>query len=169
MPPVPNVSAVLLPGAARHHSRGVRILLTGDAEVEEQQVLRERLPSDGLLADVLKVVHHGSAHQDPAFPDAVRPSVALVPVGAGNTYGHPNEAVLARLARGGARVLRTDVEGDVAVVRASSGLAFVRLQCRASRGSESGARSAADVLGERRLHFVLFVVRGAVRLLLLRL
>ncbi|GAB3860164.1 ComEC/Rec2 family competence protein [Micromonospora andamanensis] len=103
----------------------VRILLTGDAEVEEQQAVRERLPPDGLRADVLKVAHHGSAYQDPAFLDAVRPAVALVPVGAGNTYGHPNPAVLARLARGGARVLRTDTGGDLAVVRSSRGLGVV--------------------------------------------
>ncbi|MGC5052731.1 ComEC/Rec2 family competence protein [Micromonospora sp. DT48] len=103
----------------------VRILLTGDAEIEEQRELRERLSPDLLRADVLKVAHHGSAYQDPAFLDAVRPAVALVPVGAGNTYGHPDEAVLARLARGGARVLRTDIGGDVAVVRSPRGLGVV--------------------------------------------
>ncbi|GIJ35486.1 competence protein ComEC [Micromonospora sediminimaris] len=115
-----NNSLVLLAMVDR-----VRILLTGDAEVEEQRALLERLPPDGLRADVLKVAHHGSAYQDPAFLDAVRPAVALVPVGAENSYGHPNEAVLARLARGGARVLRTDVGGDVAVVRSPRGLAVV--------------------------------------------
>ncbi|MBQ1048730.1 ComEC/Rec2 family competence protein [Micromonospora sp. C51] len=115
-----NNSLVLLAMVDR-----VRILLTGDAEVEEQRALRERLPPDGLRADVLKVAHHGSAYQDPAFLDAVRPAVALVPVGAENSYGHPNAAVLARLARGGARVLRTDVGGDVAVVRSPRGLAVV--------------------------------------------
>ncbi|WP_341717196.1 ComEC/Rec2 family competence protein [Micromonospora sp. FIMYZ51] len=104
---------------------GVRILLTGDAETELQRELRERLPPDGLRADVLKVPHHGSAYQDPAFLDAVRPAVALVPVGAGNTYGHPSQAVLARLSRNGARVLRTDVDGDVATVRGPGGLAVV--------------------------------------------
>jgi competence protein ComEC len=51
--------------------------------------------------------------------------VALVPVGAGNRYGHPAGAVLARLSRSGARVLRTDVDGDVAVVETDRGLAVV--------------------------------------------
>jgi competence protein ComEC len=51
--------------------------------------------------------------------------VALVPVGAGNDYGHPSPAVLSRLARSGARVLRTDRDGDVAVVGGPSGLAVV--------------------------------------------
>ncbi len=104
---------------------GVRILLAGDAETELQRELREHPPPTGLRADVLKVAHHGSAYQDPAFLDAIRPAVALVPVGAGNTYGHPSEAVLARLSRHGARVLRTDVDGDVAAVLGPSGLAVV--------------------------------------------
>jgi competence protein ComEC len=103
---------------------GVRVLLAGDAETEEQRALLDHPPPGGLRAHVLKVAHHGSAYQDPAFLDAVRPAVALVPVGAGNTYGHPNAAVLGRLTRGGARVLRTDTDGDVAVVT-GSGLAVV--------------------------------------------
>ncbi|AEB46758.1 DNA internalization-related competence protein ComEC/Rec2 [Micromonospora maris AB-18-032] len=115
-----NNSLVLLATVA-----GVRIMLTGDAETEEQQALRERLPAHRLRADVLKVAHHGSAFQDAAFLDAIAPAVALVPVGAGNTYGHPSDALLARLSRGGARVLRTDVDGDVAVVLDASGLAVV--------------------------------------------
>ncbi|MEV4515077.1 ComEC/Rec2 family competence protein [Dactylosporangium sp. NPDC049525] len=96
---------------------GVRLLLTGDAETEEQLTLL----AAPLHADVLKVAHHGSAYQDPAFLDAVAPRIALVSVGAGNDYGHPSPVVLARLARGGARVVRTDEQGDVAVVRDAAG------------------------------------------------
>ncbi len=102
---------------------GVTVLLAGDAEGEEQQALRDRLGPAGLRADVLKVAHHGSAYQDPAFLDAVDPAVALVCVGTGNGYGHPNPAVLSRLVRGGARVLRTDTQGDLAAVRTGDGLA----------------------------------------------
>ncbi|WP_207914273.1 ComEC/Rec2 family competence protein, partial [Micromonospora sp. KC213] len=104
---------------------GVRILLTGDAETEEQRAMVERLPPDALRAEVLKVAHHGSAYQDPVFLDAVRPAVAVVPVGARNDYGHPNPSILGRLTRGGARVLRTDTDGDVAVVTGRHGLAVV--------------------------------------------
>ncbi|MFI5916592.1 DNA internalization-related competence protein ComEC/Rec2 [Dactylosporangium sp. NPDC051541] len=98
---------------------GFRVLLTGDAENEEQLSL---LAEAGLLrADVLKVAHHGSSYQEAAFLDAVNPRVALVSVGVGNTYGHPSAVVLARLARGGARVLRTDRSGDLAVLRDGDG------------------------------------------------
>jgi competence protein ComEC len=105
--------------------RGVRVLLAGDAEVELQQALLESLGQEALRADVLKTPHHGSVFQEPAFLDAVDPAVALVPVGAGNPHGHPHAAVLARLERGGARVLRTDVDGDVATVARGGGLAVV--------------------------------------------
>ncbi|MET7750685.1 ComEC/Rec2 family competence protein [Micromonospora sp. NPDC005367] len=104
---------------------GVRILLPGDAESEEQRALLDRLPLGALRAEVLKVAHHGSAYQDPEFFEAVRPAVALVPVGTGNTYGHPHPELLARLARDGVRVLRTDTDGDVAAVHGEGGLAVV--------------------------------------------
>jgi competence protein ComEC len=104
---------------------GRTVLLLGDAETEEQSALMDKLGAAGVRADVLKVAHHGSAYQEPAFLDAVDPAVALVSVGVGNDYGHPNPALLGRLARGGARVLRTDLGGDLAVVRVGDGLAVV--------------------------------------------
>lgn len=51
--------------------------------------------------------------------------MALVSVGRDNDYGHPNASLLARLARGGARVLRTDQAGDLAAVATGDGLAVV--------------------------------------------
>jgi competence protein ComEC len=107
------------------HVGGVRVLLAGDAEVELQQALMERLGADRLRADVLKVPHHGSSYQDEAFLDAVDPTVALVPVGRDNDYGHPHPPLLAELVRDGARVLRTDVDGDLAVVQHDGALAVV--------------------------------------------
>lgn len=101
------------------------VLLAGDAEEDEQRSLLARAGADGVRADVLKVAHHGSAYQDPEFLDAVDPAIALVSVGTDNSYGHPNAAVLSRLARGGARVERTDERGDVAATVTDQGLAVV--------------------------------------------
>jgi competence protein ComEC len=47
----------------------------------------------------------------------------FVSVGANNEYGLPSVAALDRLAGGGARVLRTDISGDLAAVRTTTGLA----------------------------------------------
>ena len=66
---------------------GVRLLLTGDAEPEAQSRLL-RTGAD-LRADVLKIPHHGSARQDPAFLAAIGARVAVASAGADNDYGHP--------------------------------------------------------------------------------
>jgi competence protein ComEC len=93
----------------------VRFLLVGDAEGPEEDWLLER-EGDSLRADVLKVGHHGSSTSSTEpFLDAVRPRIALVSVGAGNSYGHPSAAVLNALARHGAQVLRTDRLGTVVI------------------------------------------------------
>jgi competence protein ComEC len=111
----PNNNSLVV--RVREHGRS--LLLAGDAEEEEQQTLL----NDPLRVDILKVAHHGSAFQNPTFLDEARPSIALVSVGAANPYGHPNLGVLDRLARGGARVLRTDVSGDLAAVDVDGRLA----------------------------------------------
>lgn len=100
---------------------GVTLLLPGDAEQEEQAALLQS--GQSLRADVLKVPHHGSAFQDPQFLAAVDPAVAVVSVGAENDYGHPNRPLLRALRRDGARLARTDTDGDIAVVRTANGLA----------------------------------------------
>jgi len=105
---------------------GRRLLLAGDAMVEEQSDLLAVLGAAALRADVLKVAHHGSPYQDVEFLTAVHPAVALVSVGAGNPYGHPSLAMLDMLRREGTRVLRTDVDGDLAAVVDGHGLAVVR-------------------------------------------
>jgi competence protein ComEC len=69
-----------------------------------------------LDVDVLKVPHHGSAHQDEGWLASLAPEVAVVPVGVDNDYGHPDPDLLDLLERGGAAVARTDDDGAVAVV-----------------------------------------------------
>jgi competence protein ComEC len=93
----------------------VTVLLTGDAESGEEAWLLAHQPQL-LRADVLKVAHHGSrTSSTPAFLRAVRPSLALVSVGAGNMYRHPSPEILQSLAAHGALTLRTDLHGTVVV------------------------------------------------------
>ncbi|GAA4694489.1 ComEC/Rec2 family competence protein [Nocardioides conyzicola] len=102
---------------------GIRILLTGDIEPEGQEALARSLP--GLQVDVLKVPHHGSRYQDEPWLLSLGARVALVSVGADNDYGHPADATLEPLEDAGTRVLRTDLEGDLAVVSDDGELATV--------------------------------------------
>jgi competence protein ComEC len=94
--------------------RGVRVLLTGDLGAAAEARLLDR--GVDLTADVLKVPHHGSADADAAFLTATGARIAVISVGADNTYGHPAPSLLSTLVRAGIRVHRTDLHGDVAVV-----------------------------------------------------
>jgi competence protein ComEC len=102
----PNQRAIVL----RVTGGGVRLLLTADAESD---VLAPLQPGP---VDVLKVSHHGSVDEGLApLLQALRPRLAVIEVGKGNTYGHPTPATLATLRRAGVRTLRTDRDGTVVV------------------------------------------------------
>ncbi|MCE9667432.1 MBL fold metallo-hydrolase [Myxococcus stipitatus] len=89
-------------------------LLVGDAEPDTEAALLQK-PLD-LSATVLKVAHHGGRHSSTApFLEAVKPQLAVISCGAKNDYGHPAQETLARLGEVGARVFRTDQDGEVVV------------------------------------------------------
>ncbi len=104
---------------------GVRLLLTGDVEAAAQSALLPLVTGLDPPVDVLKVPHHGSRSQDPGLVGTLRPRLAVVSVGAGNTYGHPNAETLARYSELGVPVVRTDLSGDVAVVGSGADLRLV--------------------------------------------
>ena len=91
------------------------LLLTGDAEVEaEAEMLKAGLP---LKADLIKVGHYGSkGSTSAAFLAVVAPRVAVIPVGAENTFGHPHPDVLKRLAAARIEILRTDQHGRIEII-----------------------------------------------------
>jgi|SRR3989344_2340532 len=87
-------------------------LFTGDIT----KAVEQKLVSQGinLRADILKVPHHGSKYSSSeAFLAAVSPVVAVIQVGAKNSYGHPTQEVLSRL--GNIPVLRTDEKSDIVI------------------------------------------------------
>ena len=90
-------------------------LFTGDVErAEEQDLLNAGV---NLQSTVLKVGHHGSdTSTSYPFLRAVAPQYAVISVGAGNSYGHPTEAVLSRLRDAGVTTFRTDMQGEITAV-----------------------------------------------------
>ena len=138
----PNNSSLVL----RAVVDGVRIMLPGDAEVEAQQALLDS--GADLRADVLKVPHHGSAYSDPAFLAAVHARLAVVSVGLHNDYGHPSPVLLTEMARLGVPLLRTDQDGDVAVVVQDGRLSSVVRGVRASTVGLGATRPRASPLPE---------------------
>lgn len=49
------------------------------------------------------------------FIQAVSPKIALIEVGKYNNFGHPNEQVIERLQENGAKVFRTDTDGEISI------------------------------------------------------
>ena len=90
-------------------------LMTGDAERPAEYFLIAK--ENDLHSEVLKVGHHGSkSSTSDLFLENVRPSYAVISVGAKNTYGHPHEEVLNNLFDVGAKILRTDVNSRVKIM-----------------------------------------------------
>jgi competence protein ComEC len=117
----PNNASVTLVGTDAVTS----LLLGGDLEPAAQ---------DAVLAagavghvDVVKVPHHGSAKQSPGWLARATPAVAVIGVGLDNDYGHPSPAVVTAYRAAGVLLGRTDLDGDLAVLRDEQGrLGLVR-------------------------------------------
>ena len=88
-------------------------LVTGDMDttVEGRLVKYGNLPDTELLV----VGHHGSRYAaSEELLQAIQPELAVISVGY-NTYGHPAEETLGRLARYGCDIYRTDWSGTVTI------------------------------------------------------
>ena len=100
--------------------KNTSFLFTGDMEKEsEDEVMAYHgLNNPGLLsADVLDVAHHGSSSSTQQnFLELVNPSFAVISVGRDNRYNHPSLQTIGRLESVGARILRTDLDGDIIIV-----------------------------------------------------
>lgn len=101
----PNDQSIVLRLSTAH---GPRLLLTGDVETHAQADLV------GLEAEILKVPHQGAATSDLEWLGSLGAEAAIVSVGP-NDFGHPSAEVVTALTEAGARVRRTDLEGDVVV------------------------------------------------------
>ena len=118
-------------------------LFTGDAErAEEQDLLNAGV---NLQSTVLKVGHHGSdTSTSYPFLRAVAPQYAVISVGAGNSYGHPTEAVLSRLRDAGVTTFRTDMQGEITAVSDGQTINFSTAKNTAAIASANAGGGNAD-------------------------
>jgi competence protein ComEC len=96
------------------HYGDVAILLTGDISAAVERAIAPQLTAAPIR--ILKVAHHGSrTSTSRELLEAWRPQIAVISCGRGNTFGHPAPEVVDRLAAMGARIYRTDRDGEVTV------------------------------------------------------
>lgn len=105
-----NRSCVLRVSNSNHS-----LLLTGDIEKKaESYLLKNR--KDKLASDVISVPHHGSKTSSTQhFLQAVAPTLALIPAGYRNRFGHPKEKVLKRYQKLEISVLDTINSGAITI------------------------------------------------------
>jgi competence protein ComEC len=92
----------------------VAVLMTGDVGASVERSLIPQLQPAAVR--ILKAGHHGSrTSTSQELLDAWRPQIAIISAGRGNTFGHPAPEVVRRLEATGARIYRTDRDGQVTV------------------------------------------------------
>lgn len=112
---------------------GKRLVFTGDSNESNEKYYCETYPYTD--CDVLKVAHHGSrTSSSEEFLQHVKCEYAVISVGDGNSYGHPEQETLDRLkANGIQKIHRTDKCGNVVLTVSHTGeMAFsCEKQCAA--------------------------------------
>lgn len=119
-------------------------LFTGDAETEAEFDILEQ--DFDISADVLKVSHHGSSSSSVeeflAYADA---DYAVISVGIGNSYDHPEAVILKRLQNYGMEIFRTDQQGTIVCSTDGENLSFRQ----EGKSSQSAAVTEAAYIGNK--------------------
>jgi beta-lactamase superfamily II metal-dependent hydrolase len=106
-------------------------LFTGDCTAEEEADILSWAETNAatLDCDVLKVAHHGSyTSSSEEFLSAVSPSSVVISCGVGNSYGHPHQVILDRLATFSPDIYRTDTMGTITAQSDGTNITFTTQQ-----------------------------------------
>lgn len=119
-------------------------LFTGDAETEAEFDILDQ--GFDISADVLKVSHHGSSGSSVeeflAYTDA---DYAVISVGIGNSYDHPEDVTLKRLQNYGMEIFRTDQLGTIVCKTDGEKISFRQ----EGKSSQSAAVREAAYIGNK--------------------
>lgn len=113
-------SLVLLLSYAQE-GKGLRMLLTGDAELDQERKFAQEVGD----IDVLKLGHHGSkVSVDGELLDVLKPELSIASAGEGNRYGHPSDACVDAVREAGGAFACTIERGDITITPTAKGFAM---------------------------------------------
>ena len=92
------------------------LLLTGDIEIDAENLILENNKSKLENINVLKVPHHGSKNVLENFISEINPDVAVISVGQKNKFGHPSKNILELLTKMKTKIFRTDNNGRIEII-----------------------------------------------------
>lgn len=79
--------------------------------ISEEEIVNNSID---INSDVYIVNHHGSSGSSSSeFLNKIDPEYAVISAGKGNAYGHPAYKTLEKLNKIGAKIYRTDIEGEI--------------------------------------------------------
>ncbi|MFC1600611.1 ComEC/Rec2 family competence protein [Patescibacteria group bacterium] len=92
-------------------------LFTGDIDPAISDYVAEEINRESFDGvEYVKVPHHGSKNGlSQSLLDAIKPRIAVIPVGKNNSYGHPHKEIVDMLQSTGVEILRTDEQGEIVV------------------------------------------------------
>ena len=116
-----NEDSLVLLLTYAQEGKHLRMLLTGDAELDQE---RELVLETGDI-DVLKLGHHGSkVSVDGELLDVLKPELSLASAGEGNRYGHPSDECKDAVQKAGGAFACTIEHGDITITPTAKGFAM---------------------------------------------
>ena len=101
--------------------KGLRMLLTGDAELDQEREFAQEVGD----IDVLKLGHHGSkVSVDGELLDVLKPELSIASAGEGNRYGHPSDVCVDAVREAGGAFACTIEHGDITITPTAKGFAM---------------------------------------------
>lgn len=82
-----------------------------EEDAAAQLIAQDLVPED---IDILKLSHHGAQNGGTELIQHTAPKVAMIGVGAENSYGHPHDDILSALGAN-VEIRRTDLDGTFSV------------------------------------------------------
>ncbi len=91
-----------------------KVLFMGDAEKPVEKELINHFDTFEFKSNILKVGHQGASDaSSQEFLELIKPDIAIISVGADNSYGHPSLRIIRRFERLGSNIFRTDKGGNI--------------------------------------------------------